>query len=118
MNRRQLLGLIAGVPFAAVADCRDERRIPQPDESAVCILLDTKTGYDWKTGEAVTRVARAVFHFGAYEELLRYNKSKKTYTFEFDGKVHGMKVTSLSVDVDRNIGCVVCVVHGRIWSSG
>ena len=97
------------------ADCRDERRIPQPHELAVekCLELYVRTDV---SGER--SVARAVFTFGLYEELLRYNKSKKTYTFDFDGKVHGMKVTSVSVDVDTRIGCVVCVVHGQIWSSG
>ena len=116
MNRRDILKLGMCVPIlgTARADCRDERRIPQPDESAVCVALDTKTGYDWKTGEVVQRVARAVFHFGAYEDLLRYNKSKKFYPFEFEGKEYKVRVTSLSVDVDRNIGCVVCIVQGRI----
>lgn len=117
MNRRQFLGLSAGVIAAPVvgADCRDERRIPQPHDLAVekCLALDVRTDVHGEQS-----VARALFTFGLYEELLRYKASKKTYTFEFDGKVHGMRVTSVSVDVDRGIGCVVCEVHGRIWSSG
>ena len=116
MNRRQFLGSVAGVACTSVtyADCRDEKRIPQPSESAVCVALDTKTGYRLEDNRPVWRVARAVFHFGAYEDLLRYNKSRKFYPFEFEGKEYKVRVTRLDVDVDRNIGCVVCIVHGRI----
>lgn len=111
MNRRQFLGCSVGVLAGgiAAADCRDERRIPQPHELAVekCVGLNVRTDiFNEKS------VARAMFTFGLYEELLRYNYDQRWFKFEFAGLEHRIKVTRVSVDVNRQIGCVIVEVDG------
>jgi hypothetical protein len=82
-------------------------------ESSECVNLTIRN--------AVTsdnKTARAVFHFGAYEDLLAHQSAKKTYTFMFENRAHRIRVTHLSVEPMAELGCVVCDVRGRVWSSG
>lgn len=92
------------------ADCRDERNMIQPDESKECHDLVIR-GLDYGNRS----VGRALFGFGAYEELLEYHKKKLVYPFAYKGGNYGIRVASLSVDVNREIGCVVCEVKGALY---
>lgn len=116
MNRRELLISIAAIPAVASADCRDENGMIGPGESSECLDLTIRRAVVSATSEKVT--ARALFGFGAYEDLFRKHKKKESYLFMFGEYAHRIRVTRLSVDVDRAIGCVVCEVQGQIWSSG
>lgn len=111
ISRRQFLGCSVGVLAGgiAAADCRDERRIPQPHELAVEECLELYVRSDIFNEKSV---ARATFTFGLYEELLRYNNDRKWFRFEFAGLKHRIKVTRVGVDVNRQIGCVVVEVDG------
>jgi hypothetical protein len=116
MNRRDILKLGMCVPVLGTsvtyADCRDERRIPQPEESAVCL--------DLRIRGAVTsdrKVGRAVFGFGAYEKLLEHHKRKRVYPFVYQGGSYSIRVARLSVDVNREIGCVICEVQGTLYGA-
>lgn len=112
MNRRQFLGSVAGVTCTSVtyADCRDKNRMIQPDESKDChdLVIRGLTHSDRQVG-------RALFGFGAYEELLEYHRHKKVFPFAYKGGNYGIRVASLSVDVNREIGCVVCEVKGALY---
>ena len=109
MNRRQFLGLSAGAMCTSLtyADCRDENRIPQPHDLAVekCLELDVRSSINGDRS-----VARATFTFGMYEELLRYKGD--WFLFEFGGRRHRIRVAHISVDVNRQFGCVVVDVQG------
>lgn len=86
----------------------------QPDgESTECIDLTIRRGVT-----SDNKTARAVFHFGAYEDLLHHQSVKETYAFMFDNRAHRIRVTHLSVEPMAELGCVVCDVRGQIWSSG
>lgn len=110
MNRRQLLLCGLAIPAVSVADCRDERGMIMPDESDRFLEITLRHNID-KT----KTVARALFGFGAYEDLLKHQKEKTKHNFLLDGRKVRIQVTRLSVDVNRRIGCVVCEVHGRLW---
>lgn len=112
MDRRKFLGFSLAIPAASFADCRDERGMIMPEESKELLeitLRDPSTITPWVT------LARAVFGFGAYEDLLAHQKAKEKYNFHIDGRKVAIQVTRLDVDVNRRIGCVVCEVHGRLY---
>lgn len=114
MNRRDILklGMLIPVLGTARADCRDENRMIQPDESKECHDLVIR-GLDYSDRQ----VGRALFGFGAYEELLEYHKKKRVYPFLYHNRKYGIRVAHLSVDVNREIGCVVCEVRGSLYDA-
>lgn len=117
MNRRELLGCMLAIPAIATADCRDDNDMIMPDENdASCIELTIQSFRSLGGQGRVVETARAVFGFGAYETLLDHQRNKKQYHFEKYDKQYRIVVTRLDVAVNRYIGCVVCEVHGKIYS--
>lgn len=104
LNRRQLIGCALAIPTVSAAG------MAQPDwEDARCISLNVRTDI---SGES--KVARAVFGFGAYEELLlrRRRRSSQWHDFMFEGDSHRIRVTNLMVDAGRPYNAVVAIVEG------
>ena len=120
MNRRQLLFGIAATTVAStssLADCRDENGMMNPDfDDFRCLELNVQSFHRYAGQGEVIETARALFGFGAYESLMKHQKEKKQYHFEMYGKAYRIRVTRLDIDVNRHIGCVVCEVHGRLYS--
>lgn len=117
MNRRQFLGSVAGATASGVvlADCRDDNGMIGPDGDSInCIDLSFRRAFMVRDGPSA---ARAEFHFGAYEDLLKHQKARLQYTFEFEHNEYRIRVTRLSVDVNRAVGCVTCVVEGSLYAS-
>ena len=121
MNRRDLLVAVIGAtvvaPITANADCRDDNGMMNPDfDDFRCIELDIQSFRGIGGQGKLVETARAVFGFGAYESLMKHQREKKQYHFEMYGKQYRIVVTRLDIDVNRHIGCVVCEVHGKIYS--
>lgn len=117
MNRRELLCSIVGVTLCsleATADCRDDKGMIGPGESKELLEITLRRAIVTSDREKVT--ARALFGFGAYEDLLKHSKEKTRHSFLLDGRKAAIQVTRLDVDVNRRIGCVVCEVHGRLYA--
>jgi len=119
MNRREVLigtaALCAAVPVAA--DCRDDKGMPGPEESSDLLMIDVRRPVV-QDERRVKEVARALFGFGAYEDLLKHHKEKTRHNFRIYGEKAAMQVTSLDVDFNPVIGCIVCVVRGRLYRDG
>lgn len=119
MNRRELLacGLAVITPVITRADCRDENGMISPDQDdASCLELSINTFHSIGGQGRVVTTGRALFGFGAYESLLKHQKEKKQFAFEHYGMRYRIVVTRLSIDVNREIGCVVCEVDGKLYS--
>ena len=118
MNRRDVLKLALGVAGLSTsltyADCRDERKMIMPAYDRKCHALSWAR-HDFEDRELY--IANAKFGYDAYEDLLKHQKQNRTYPFEFQGTKHKIRVTRVSVDVDREIGCVVIEVEGRLYWS-
>jgi hypothetical protein len=117
MNRRELLCCGLAIPVVAAADdCRDDNGMMMPDQDdSSCLGLTINSFHSIAGQGAVRKTARAYFGFGAYESLMRHQKAKEKYAFTFYGMEHRIVVTRLSVDVNREYGCVVCEVDGRLY---
>ena len=83
-----------------------------PEESSALLEL---TIHKPSIKSPEVQIARALFGYNAYEELLHCQREKVKHNFLLDGRKVAIQVTRLSVDVNRRIGCVVCEVHGRLW---
>lgn len=119
MNRRDVLkcAAIVAIPSTALPDCRDENGMINPDwEDFECHDLVLNSVVMRDTREVQMTTGRALFGFGNYEDLHKKKDAKSWHAFEFHGMRYKIKVTRLSIDVNRDLGCVVCEVHGRIYS--
>lgn len=118
MNRRELLLCGLAVPLAVKADCRDENGMIMPDEDdASCLELTIHQKRSIGGQGRIIMTGRALFGFGAYEMLLRHQKERRKYAFKIYGNDYRIAVTRLSVEVNREIGCVVCEVDGSLYES-
>jgi hypothetical protein len=116
MNRRELLLCGLAIPAASVADCRDDNGMINPDgDSSECVELEIRRAIISAASSKMT--ARAEFHFGAYEDLMRHQKEKRTYPFMFKGQAWRLRVTRVSVDVNRTHGCVLATVQGSLYEA-
>jgi hypothetical protein len=121
MNRRDVLKFasIVAIPAygsAVLADCRDENGMIGPDgDDMTCLDLSINHFRSLGGQGKVTMLGRALFGFGAYEHLLQHQKERKNYAFEYYGMQYRIVVTRLSIDVNRELGCVVCEVNGKLY---
>ena len=115
MNRRGFMGMMVAAPLVASADCRDDRGMIGPDwEDSEChdlMLASPVTSH-----HPIVTTGYALFGFGNYETLMARKRDGFSHTFTFRGDEYRMKVTRLSIDVNRHLGCVVCEVQGRIFA--
>jgi hypothetical protein len=113
MNRRDILKMGMFVPCTAFADCRDDKGMINPDwDDFECHDLMLAS----PVGAPIVTTGYALFGFGNYETLLEHQSEKTTHAFTFRGDEYRMKVSRLSIDVNRHLGCVVCEVQGRVFT--